>query len=200
MFSEHLLLLSAISITKHNITNILEIGTFDGKTALILSKLFPSSTVTTVDLPDDSTTFTNTYGRNKDIFDFVKNRNNLLAQIKKIAFKQVHSINLVRLDEKFDLIWIDGAHGYPVVAMDVINSFRLAHFGAYILIDDIWVRTRSDNNYESIGGYESCNALKDASLISSFTLFNKRLSGIYNYPGQEKFVALFRKNLQAQMW
>ena len=33
---------------------------------------------------------------------------------------------------------IDGAHGYPTVAMDIINSLRLANINAYILIDDIF--------------------------------------------------------------
>ena len=39
MFSEHLVLLAAIAIKINNIKSILEIGTYDGKTALILCKL-----------------------------------------------------------------------------------------------------------------------------------------------------------------
>ena len=30
-------------------------------------------------------------------------------------------------NETFDLIWIDGAHGYPVVCSDITNAIRLAH-------------------------------------------------------------------------
>ena len=37
MYSEHLIIFSAISIHQKNIKNILEIGTYDGKTASILS-------------------------------------------------------------------------------------------------------------------------------------------------------------------
>lgn len=194
MFSEHLLLLSAISATNHKIENILEIGTYDAKTTLILSKLFPSSIITTFDLPTTSEDFINSYNR-KNNLEFVKNRSNNLAQIKKVVFKELHSVNLVNLDEKFDLIWIDGSHSYPVVAMDIINAFRLANFGAYVLIDDVFKRIRGSkkNIYESIGAYESCEALKDASLIDHYTLFNKRLSGIYNYSGREKFISLFIK-------
>ena len=28
---------------------------------------------------------------------------------------------------KQDLIWVDGAHGYPVVASDITNSIGLMH-------------------------------------------------------------------------
>ena len=79
-------------------------------------------------------------------------------------------------DEKFDLIWIDGAHGYPVVAMDLINSFRLANKGAFILIDDIWKSVDiSDGMYKSVAGFECLDALVSAQLIPKYFLVNKRL-------------------------
>ena len=31
---------------------------------------------------------------------------------------------------EFDLIWVDGAHGYPVVTTDIINALRLAKIRA----------------------------------------------------------------------
>ena len=63
MYSEHLIIFTAISLKNHNIKNILEIGTYDGKTSTILSKLFPFSKVTTIDLNDDDPMFVNTYSR-----------------------------------------------------------------------------------------------------------------------------------------
>ena len=51
--------------------------------------------------------------------------------------------------------------------MDVINSYRLANEGAFILIDDIWKSVElSDAMYKSIGGIESLNILVNAKLIS----------------------------------
>ena len=71
---------------------------------------------------------------------------------------------------EFDLIWIDGAHGYPIVAMDIINSYRLGNSGAFILIDDIWKKGNlSDKMYKSIGGYESLKSLYEAKLINNFS-------------------------------
>ena len=45
MWSEHLLLFASIATSDRAISNILEIGTFNGETARILSALFPSSQI-----------------------------------------------------------------------------------------------------------------------------------------------------------
>ena len=122
MYSEHLVILSSISCINKPIKNILEIGTFDGKTALILSKLFEEANILTVDLPATDGDFESTYYRHGMLEDFVENRNKNLAN-KRIKFLEVNSVALANSEEKFDLIWIDGAHGYPVVSMDIINSY-----------------------------------------------------------------------------
>ena len=51
MYSEHLVLLSSISCLNQSIKNILEIGTYDGRNALILSKLFKEANILSIDLP-----------------------------------------------------------------------------------------------------------------------------------------------------
>ena len=56
MNSEHQVFFSSLS-KKKKINSILEIGTYDGKNAFLLSKLFPKSLITTVDLPDESKEF-----------------------------------------------------------------------------------------------------------------------------------------------
>ena len=53
MFSEHLILISSISVSHANIKRVLEIGTHDGRTALILSRLFPDAEIVSIDLPID---------------------------------------------------------------------------------------------------------------------------------------------------
>ena len=63
MYSNHLLVFTALSLGDNKIKNILEIGTYDGKTANILSHLFPKSKITTIDLPDESPVFVDSYGR-----------------------------------------------------------------------------------------------------------------------------------------
>ena len=193
MFSEHLILFSALS-KKKRIKNILEIGTFDGQTTLILKFLFEKAKITTIDLRDDDACFTGTYNRGKNIKNFVHKRNKLLDKISNINFRQVNSLELVNWDEKFDLIWVDGAHGYPFIAVDIINAYRLSNSGGIVLIDDVWINAKSnDKFYKSNGAYETLLEFKNSKLISDFILFNKRLSGKYNIPGSKKFIGYFEK-------
>tara|TARA_A200000113_G_C8838155_1_gene345917 strand:- start:446 stop:1276 length:831 start_codon:yes stop_codon:yes gene_type:complete len=193
--SEHLVLFSSISLKNQKIKKILEIGTFDGRTALILSKLFPESEIVTMDLPQSSDVFKNTYGRNLTSEIFANERNKILSKGANIKFEEADSITLTYKIDNFDLIWVDGSHGYPFIAMDIVNSLRLSRVGGYILIDDIWKTPyKSDKYYKSVGGFESLEALKKANVIDSYFLINKRLGGQYNYPSAKKYVALIRKS------
>ena len=67
-----------------------------------------------------------------------KKRNQLLSRSKLISFIEMNSMNLCNFEEDtYDLIWIDGAHGYPVVACDIINSYRLLDNNGIAMIDDV---------------------------------------------------------------
>ena len=192
MFSEHLVIFAAISLSNRKISSILEIGTYDGKTSVILSKLFPHAFITTIDLPYIEKSFYRTYRREKNVLDFVNKRNQLIATCDNIKFIEMNSLNLSEFTEKFDLIWVDGDHSYPVVAMDLINSFRLLRKGGSLLIDDIFKSSRNlDNYYGSLGGFSSHCALKEADLINKFTLFYKRLGGKFNI--KKQYIGLCKK-------
>jgi predicted O-methyltransferase YrrM len=195
MFSEHLVLFSAISLSSNfKIDSVLEIGTFDGKTTAILSKLFPRSSITSIDLEDESDKFKETYNRSNNYSEFNNNRDKLISQFENISFKSLNSINLVNWTEKnFDLIWIDGAHGYPVVAIDIINSIRLINFNGVILVDDVWTQNKvNDEMYKSIGAFESLKSLQDAKTIDGFELFLKRLAPKHNVFNNQKFVGFIK--------
>ena len=118
IYYEHLIIFAAIADKFQNrIKNILEIGTFDGKTSKILSSLFPLSKINTIDLKDNDPIFVNSYGReNIQIRNsFIDKRNELLSSNKNINFFQFNSLNIMKTEiaSKENLIWIDGAHGYP---------------------------------------------------------------------------------------
>ena len=192
-YSEHLVLFSSISVANKKILNIHEIGTFNGQTALILSELFPKAKITTIDLPSDNREFVDTYDRSESSSKFIHNRNQVIRKKENIEFLEMNSISLTLFSNNFDLIWIDGAHGYPTVAMDIINSVRLINKNGYILIDDIFERrVSSDKHYRSIGGYESLEAIKDAGLIDDFFIIPKRLSSKENVPWKQKFIGFIK--------
>ena len=93
--------------------------------------------------------------------------------------------------DKYDLIWIDGAHGYPVVCMDILNSIKLIRAGGYIICDDIYINSiNSDKMYRSNAGNETLNELKKEGIIN-FDLIFKRLDAENNcLEENRKFIAI----------
>ena len=196
MYSEHLIMLAAISELDQHFKGVLEIGTFDGVTAGILSVLFADAAIDTVDLDYNNPEFIKTYGRGVSAAKFAQEREKVLSSIEKVNFKACNSITLANWNVQYDVIWIDGAHGYPVVAMDVINAYRLCAPGGFVLIDDIWTTgSASDKFYRSTAGFNSLRELVSAGLIDDFHLIPKRLGGKHNLRWTKKYVGCFRKPL-----
>ena len=181
MSSEHELLFASISIySKIKINNILEIGTFDGVNAFLLSQLFKDSKIDTIDLKSNEEDFKNFYNRKNNIKDFLNKRDSLLSGNSNIKYKDLNSVKLTFSKKKYDLIWIDGAHGYPVCCIDIINSVKLINSNGYIIIDDISLESENnDRMYDSIAGYETLKELEKNKMIE-LHLFYKRLDANSN--------------------
>jgi len=195
MQSEHGTLFSAISLRRNKI-KILEIGTYDGKNAYLLSKLFPKAFITTIDLTDSDKNFRLTYKRNEQIYKFCKSRDKIIKKSKNIFFKKINSLNLIFYKKKFDLIWIDGAHGYPVVVSDIINSIKLLNANGIILCDDIFLDNAllQDNIYTSVATFETLMNLENAGIIN-YKLIYKRLDINNNSnPDLRKFIGFVKIN------
>lgn len=197
MSSEHENIFSSISLNKSfEIKNILEIGTYDGANALLLSKVFPNSEIDTIDLDEEDDEFKNFYNRKNKIEDFIKKRNFNILKGENINFIKMNSLNLINHKKKYDLIWIDGAHGYPLVCIDIINSINLINNNGLILCDDIYVNidhNDSDKMYKSLAAYETLFELKKQNIVD-FKLIYKRLNPEYNCLKEErKFIAILNK-------
>jgi predicted O-methyltransferase YrrM len=179
---------------KFKFENILEIGTYNGTGTALLSKLFPESKITTLDLPDNHPVFLSTYSRNKaNRLDFILTRDKLLSSSINIQFKQVDSLTLSFCEEKFDLIWVDGAHGYPVVTADIVNSVRMLKKSGFVLCDDVFKNVKkSDDMYQSIASYETIKSLSNAKLIN-YSLVYKRIIKPYAAPKLRKYIAVLQK-------
>lgn len=197
MQSEHYVLFGAISRTKKP-KRILEIGTFDGRGAGMLAALFPGAQIDTIDLPDDDPMFRDSYKRTEDAVRvaFIKKRNALLALFRNISFEQLNSVSLSFAQrEKYDLIWVDGDHGYPTVVIDILNAVRLLNPDGLVLCDDV---TKGEINslhgpnsmYSSTGAFQTLNALAGVD-IARFGLIYKRLNAKANAePGRRKYIAI----------
>jgi predicted O-methyltransferase YrrM len=177
MYSEHLIIMSSISIKRdQGVRDILEIGTYDGVTTMILSKLFKDANIKTIDLPRKNTSFTTTYKRETNSDIFADLRDQRLSKYKNIVFREKDSIHLGEESEKYDLIWVDGAHGFPMISIDICNGLRLLRHGGIMLTDDIIKDKyiKEDPIYTSRKGYEMLKTYSK-SRIAETKYFYKRL-------------------------
>ena len=189
MYSEHLVIFAALSKSSFKPKKILELGTYLGITSLILSRLFPDSLITTIDLKDNDPIFKTSYKREQKFSEFIKKRNQFLRKAKNINFVQSNSLFLTITSnlKKQDLIWVDGAHGYPVVASDITNCLRNLNKKGILMCDDVWKSlNKSDKMYSSIASFETLSAFKDAKIIDT-TFFRKRIGKKYN--GNYKYIS-----------
>jgi len=190
MYSEHLIIFAGLSNSTFKPKRILELGTYLGVTTVILSKLFPDAKITTIDLKDDDPIFKNTYRRKGSLKNFIKKRNKLIKNNAKINFIQENSLFLTfkLKQENQDLIWVDGAHGYPVVTSDITNCLRLLSKKGILMCDDVWKSIeKSDQMYSSIASFETLNSFSQAGIIKTI-FFRKRIGKKYN--GNYKHVSL----------
>ena len=193
MYSEHLIIFSAISSSSYKPKRILEIGTYNGKTAAILSYLFPDSEITTIDLKDNDPLFKSTYKRKSNLKVFLKRRKDILNEYKNIKFIQCNSLELTLKNDikKQDLIWVDGDHGYPTAAIDIANSIKLLNENGILMCDDVFKNLkRSDGIYESIASYETLNAFSEIKLINT-VFFRKRICKEHNR--KNKYIGFSKK-------
>lgn len=182
MYSEHLIIFTAISLSNLHVKKILEIGTHDGKSAAILSILFPEALITTIDLDDKDPLFANTYNRKSTVKRFINQRNKTLNKRKNINFIKANSLFL-SFSENLkgqDLIWVDGAHGYPVVSCDITNCLRILSNSGIIMCDDVWKKlSKSDQMYSSTASYETISAFTKVGILETEYL-SKRIGKKYN--------------------
>ena len=193
--SIHLLLFSCISLYA-NITNILEIGTYLGESTVLLSQIFPNSSITTVDLPDDDPILAATYGRNNAaaMREYrEKQRRNVSRPAVNFLQKNSFFLSSV-LEKKFDLMWIDGGHLYPEIAWDICNAYHLCIRRGWILCDDVIPHKRG---YRSeLSSPDSYRVLEYVSRRTGdkVTYFLKRESPIWSAnPRKRKYVAVLQK-------
>ena len=186
MWSEHLILFSAISNIDNPPKNILEIGTFNGETARILSALFPNSKITTLDLEFDEILKSELYRYESKDKKLVNSREMNLRSLPNVTFLEKNSLGLIEFHDKFDLIWIDGEHSYPIAAIDISNSIRLLSPTGTAICDDVYLKARDSNkDGRSTASIDSLESFSRASLIE-FKLLNKRLGFFFNFPARNK--------------
>lgn len=161
--SVHWLLFACLSLTDwgNNVRDILEIGTFRGKTTVILKALFPRAQIVTCDLPDDDPILASSYRRDDPatLAEYKQMRDSRVNQ-DGIRFVQVNSFFLPQAAPgPYDLVWMDGGHLYPEVAWDMCNAWHMCRPGGLILCDDVYCDPKGGDAYASAAGLDVINYL-----------------------------------------
>ena len=111
--------------SKHSNINILEVGSYEGRSSIWFGQNFPNSKITCVDI----------FIRNKEkIFDANINEVKLQKRIKKI---KGHSYNALKsINDKFDIIYIDAGHTAQEAITDLCLSWPMLKIGGILIFDD----------------------------------------------------------------
>jgi predicted O-methyltransferase YrrM len=127
------------SVVKHlSVKRILEIGTFDGFTALNLAaNLEGDGEVCTLDLPEDNQEL-------HKIIHFITNPEHVgrqfLGEAEEKRIRQLRAnsktADWASFGAPFDMIFIDGCHTYPFVKSDSANAIRHLRPGGVIFWHD----------------------------------------------------------------
>jgi predicted O-methyltransferase YrrM len=115
---------------------ILEIGSFEGYSALYFLENFPYSTITCVDMWQNNEE-QKEFNLSKVEINFDKNTKKYKDNLKK--YKQSSDYFFKNTKDRlnhYDIIYIDGDHYYKTVFKDVTNSFAALKIGGVMILDD----------------------------------------------------------------
>ncbi len=196
--SVHWKLFSALSLNQNRYKKILEIGTYDGQFTSFLSRMFPKSLITTIDLPKSDPLLKNFYNRsnanNFNKYHKTQKKNTNYKNIKSIKTNTFFLLETLDNKERFDLIWVDGGHLYPEVAWDLCTAYNLLNKGGILLCDDV-ILTKKDykSKYVSNESFKVLKYIEDR-VENSFTHFLKRTCPKrYALKYSRKYVSLIKK-------
>jgi predicted O-methyltransferase YrrM len=165
---------------------ILEIGTYKGNFTNFLTKIFPNSEISTIDIPHSlSPDFKNLKTNDYDEAISILNKNLSSANIRKYIDS---SFNLLEIFEKnyFDFIFVDGDHLNPQVTIDIFQSLYLLKKGGIMITDDNLINKNQNTDDVNLDSYETLKYLKNIDKIT-LELFIKKIS--YKNLFQKKYVS-----------
>ena len=119
----------------YNINNILEIGSYEGRSAIFFLKKYTEGQISCVD------TWCGSDEHNKNEFiNIEKNfdlNTNYFSKMNKLKKFKMTSDEFFKINsDKFDLIFVDGDHSAKQVFKDINNSCNILNKGGYLILDD----------------------------------------------------------------
>lgn len=132
------------SYNKKTLLNCMEIGSWQGLSAVFLLSYFDNANLTCVDTWEGADEHKNEHATNHEILSkaekvFDANLAEYEDRLTKYKGTSYRYFNDCFEIEKFDLIYIDGSHHSDDVVVDAIKSFEMLKLGGLMIFDDyLW--------------------------------------------------------------
>jgi predicted O-methyltransferase YrrM len=136
----------------------LEVGSFEGASAIWLLDMFPDLKITCIDT--FSPGFDDITGEYEQRFD--RNVAEYKSRVTKIKGKSATALKALPQHKLFDLIYIDGHHSYEAVKEDIRLAYPLLKSGGIMIFDDY-------NNIE-FGVRKAVDEFLDTTLVNNLRL------------------------------
>jgi len=120
----------------YDVKEYLEIGSFEGRSAITASEMFPNAHLTCIDTFEggDEHTEQLTSGLEERFLKNVESIKDRMTVLKGTSAQRLAELqdNI----EKYDVIFIDGSHFYRHVVLDTLMSWPLLKVGGVLIWDD----------------------------------------------------------------
>ena len=135
------------TISKYNLNNILEVGTFAGGTSYLLGKQFPDKSITTADVNNFEVYFT-LFDHDKHLemiqawYPDINIQPNSIAKMQQIYKNNCENLTLFEgnwhtMDiSMFDAVIIDGDHSITALLADLTYAYANMKKPGIIIVDD----------------------------------------------------------------
>ena len=152
-----------------NIRNILEIGSYEGRSCIYFGKKFIDAKITCVDTWSGSDEHLNIKFQEIES-NFDKNILNHLGNNRVEKHKISSDVFFEKNNKFFDLIYVDGDHQTDQVKKDINNAWRNLNDGGYLILDDYtwwWYNDLNKNPASAINNfiYNNINSIDVENLI-----------------------------------
>lgn len=153
----------------------LEIGSYEGNSAIFVANLYPHSRINCVDTWQKTNEYTNhkSFTKIEDNFDY-----NTLEYKNILKNKNTSDSFFESNLSKFDVVYIDGYHYGPQVYKDCVNAWEVLKENGLLICDDyIWeFYTNAQNNpcYAINSFLRKINGLYKIEKISNSQIFIKK--------------------------
>jgi predicted O-methyltransferase YrrM len=153
----------------------LEIGSYEGNSALYVSTNFPESNVTCVDIWEGVEEYAG-----KDFSIVEKNFDSNLKDVNNVnKIKSTSDNFFVQNKNMYDFIYLDGNHKFDYVIKDCENAWKFLNIGGFLVCDDyIWnyYRDIKQNPCFAVNKFLEKNKQAKILLVSNSQIFLQKLN------------------------